>query len=141
MRIKKHFDVRQPPEVAASILKEEETLTGLFANSETEIVARDGDRLTVLSRYTLIGQEGEATFHFDYAQARLVTFEKVCNGRVWKQLSGSVRCRPLREGTRVEIEMDGRTKGLVPEFTIKLPLQEQLDQMTRGLKRRIETSD
>jgi hypothetical protein len=34
--------------------------------------------------------------------------------------------------------MDGKTKGFVPEFTIKTPLQKQLDDMATALKRRME---
>ncbi len=34
--------------------------------------------------------------------------------------------------------MDGRTKTFVPEFTIKGPMQEQLDQMAEGLRGAIE---
>ena len=42
------------------------------------------------------------------------------------------------EKTRVKITMDGRTKTLVPEFTIKGPMQEQLDGMAGALRKRIE---
>jgi hypothetical protein len=35
----------------------------------------------------------------------------------------------------VTIEMTGRTKTLVPEFTIKGPMQEQLEQMSESLLR------
>ena len=38
----------------------------------------------------------------------------------------------------VRIEMEGKTKGLVPEFTIKGPMQEQIEQMADALRRRIE---
>jgi hypothetical protein len=42
---------------------------------------------------------------------------------------------------RVRIDMEGKTKGFVPEFTIKTPLQKQLDDMARGLRRRMESRD
>ena len=40
--------------------------------------------------------------------------------------------------TLVRIEMEGRTKALVPEFTIKGPMQEQIEQMADALRRCIE---
>ncbi len=42
--------------------------------------------------------------------------------------------------TRVRIELEGRTRALVPEFTIKGPMQDQLEQMAKGLKRRLSAS-
>jgi hypothetical protein len=36
--------------------------------------------------------------------------------------------------------MDGRTKTFVPEFTIKGAMQDQLDQMARALRERLEGS-
>ena len=43
------------------------------------------------------------------------------------------------KGTSVSIELDGKTKTLVPEFTIKGPMQEQIDQMVTALKQRIKS--
>jgi hypothetical protein len=34
--------------------------------------------------------------------------------------------------------MEGTTKSLVPEFTIRTPMKEQLQQMTRSLRERLE---
>jgi hypothetical protein len=34
--------------------------------------------------------------------------------------------------------MEGKTKAFVPEFTIKAPLQKQLDDMAAALKKRME---
>ena len=34
--------------------------------------------------------------------------------------------------------MDGRTKALVPEFTIRGAMQEQIEQMATALRRRLE---
>jgi hypothetical protein len=41
----------------------------------------------------------------------------------------------------VRIEMDGRTKALVPEFTIKGAMRDQIDQMARALRERLEEDD
>ena len=40
--------------------------------------------------------------------------------------------------TRISVELDGKTKTLVPEFTIKGPMEEQIDQMVTALKRRLK---
>jgi hypothetical protein len=37
----------------------------------------------------------------------------------------------------VRIEMDGRTKPLVPEFTIKGPMRDQLERMARALREQL----
>jgi hypothetical protein len=41
----------------------------------------------------------------------------------------------------VRIEMEGRTKTLVPEFTIKGPMQDQIEEMAKALKQRIEAAE
>ena len=69
-----------------------------------------------------------------------VGFEKVCDGNVWRELVGSLTFRQRPRGTRVRLEMDGRTKGLVPEFTIKGPMEEQLAEMTDALRDQIEAA-
>jgi hypothetical protein len=81
-----------------------------------------------------------ATFHFTFQDDGSITFEKVCDGNVWRRLEGVVRFDEGGNGTRVRIEMEGRTKTLVPEFTIKGPMQDQLAQMAEALKRRIESA-
>jgi carbon monoxide dehydrogenase subunit G len=138
MRLSKEFDVTASRERAQEVLAEDATLTSLFPDTKTEIVARKGKRRTTKSVYKLLGQEGEATFHFDAEDDGGVTFAKVCDGRVWKELSGRVTLRERGPKLRVTIEMEGRTKGFVPEFTIKAPLQKQLDDMAAGLRKRME---
>ena len=64
-------------------------------------------------------------------------FEKVCDGHVWRELRGAVTLTERKDKTRVRIEIEGRTKTLVPEFTIRGPMQDQLDQMVKALKRRL----
>ena len=141
MRLSKEFDVSATRERACAVLGEDETLTSLFPDTVTEIVARAGRRRTAKSRYKLLGQDGEATFHFDAQEDGSVKFAKVCDGRVWKELSGSVTFSPRGPKLRVRIDMEGKTKGFVPEFAIKTPLQKQLDDMARGLRRRMESRD
>lgn len=140
MKLNKEFDVGASRDRACEVLAEDATLTSLFPDTETEIIARAGKRRTTRSQYKLLGQEGEATFHFDAQEDGSVHFQKVCNGRVWKELRGSVTLHERGPKLRVRIDMEGRTKGFVPEFTIKTPLQKQLDDMARALRRRMESA-
>ena len=138
MQLAKEFDVTATRARACEVLAEDATLTSLFPDTKTDIVARKASRRTTKSVYKLLGQEGEATFHFDTQQDGSVKFAKVCDGRVWKELSGRVTLSERGPKLRVRIEMEGKTKAFVPEFTIKAPLQKQLDDMASALKRRME---
>lgn len=137
MHLKKEFDVARAPAAAFRAAATDETLLGLFPETKTEIVASRGEERTVRSHYTALGQPGVATFHFRFVPEDEVRFEKVCDGRVWRELSGSVRFLKRGDGTRVRIEMDGRTRPLVPEFTIKGALKDQLEQMARALREQL----
>ena len=139
MRLVKEFEVRAPRERAIAVAAEDETLVGLFPGSETEIVEKRGARKTARSRYRALGREGEATFHFTFKPGGDVAFEKVCDGRVWRRLDGSLSFESSGPAaTLVRIEMEGKTKGLVPEFTIKGPMQDQIEQMAEALRRKIQ---
>lgn len=141
MDLQKQFDVNRSRDAAVEVTLEDATLIGLFPDSESEIIERAGDRRTLRSRYTALGQEGVATFHFDTLLDGSIRFEKVCDGRVWQELSGEVSFEETSDDrTRVRIEMHGRTKGLVPEFTIKGAMHDQLEQMSKSLRARIEAS-
>jgi hypothetical protein len=137
VHLEKEFDVGQEPEAAYQCVARDETLLGLFPETRTEIVDSAGDRRTLRSHYIALGQEGVATFHFTFIPDAEVRFEKVCDGRVWRELTGSVTFRSRGKKTRVRIEMDGRTKSLVPEFTIKGAMKDQLDQMAGALRRQL----
>ena len=135
--MEKEFDVDRPRAEAVALLADEGVLTDLFPDSTTEIVARKGQRKTIESHYTALGREGVATFHFDYEPGGDVSFEKVCDGRIWRELRGAVTLTERKQKTRVRIELEGRTKALVPEFTIRGPMQDQLDQMAKALRKRL----
>jgi hypothetical protein len=135
--MEKAFDVDRPRSDAAALLADDEVLCALFPDSKTEIVSRSAQRKTVKSHYTALGRAGVATFHFDFQPTGDVRFEKVCDGRVWRELRGAVTLVERKDKTRVQIELEGRTKALVPEFTIRGPMQDQLEQMAKVLKRRL----
>ena len=140
MHLEKQFDVRQAPDAAYRIVARDETLVTLFPETKTEIVASQGEQRRLRSHYTALGQPGVATFDFTFVPEGEVRFEKVCDGRVWRQLPGCVyfRRRGKKDVTRVRIEMDGRTKSLVPEFTIRSAMKDQLEQMAGALRERLE---
>ena len=138
MRLEKSFDVRCSREAATDLIGRDETLIHLFPDAQTEILESRGDRKTVCSHYRALGREGTATFHFDFLLDGDVRFEKVCDGNVWRELRGRLSFEERGPGTRVRIEMEGRTKSLVPEFTIKGPMKEQLESMARALRARLE---
>jgi hypothetical protein len=138
MHLEKEFDVRRAREDAVEIALRDETLVGLFPETRTAIVERKGDRRTLRSHYTALGQQGVATFHFDELLDGSVRFEKVCDGKVWRELKGDVSFEERSGGTRVRIELSGRTKPLVPEFTIKGAMHDQIEQMATALRACIE---
>ena len=137
MRISKQFDVERPRDAVVEVVAREEMLLGLFPDAKTEIISRDGDRITARTRYRALGLDGEATFHFTFLLDGGVRFEKVCDGNVWRALRGEMFFEESGNRTRVRIEMDGRTRPLVPEFTIKGAMQDQINQMAAALRERI----
>jgi carbon monoxide dehydrogenase subunit G len=138
MRLERRFQVSQPREKVIELIEKDETLTGLFPDTDTRVIDQSGDRKTTVSRYRALGREGEATFHFTFLVDGNVRFEKVCDGNVWRRLRGTLIFEERRDATRISVELDGKTKTLVPEFTIKGPMQEQIDQMVAALKRCIK---
>jgi len=141
MHLEKQFEVKRPREQAVAIAARDETLLGLFPDTKTELVAAKGTRRTTRTTYTALGRAGTATFHFDFRADGNVDFEKVCDGNVWRELRGTLSFHERAGSTRVRIEMDGRTKALVPEFTIKGAMRDQIDQMARALRERLEQDD
>ena len=138
MHLEKEFSVERPHADAARIAAQDDTLLGLFPDTRTEIVLREANRRTTRSHYTALGRAGTATFHFIFRDDGDVEFEKVCDGNVWRELKGTLRFRAQGKRTRVQISMYGRTKSLVPEFTIKGAMRDQIEQMADALRRRLE---
>ena len=141
MHLEKQFDVKRPRAETVAITARDETLLGLFPDTKTEILESTGKRRTARTTYTALGRENTATFHFDFRADGNIDFEKVCDGNVWRELRGTLTFSERAGSTRVRIEMDGRTKALVPEFTIKGAMRDQIDQMARALRERLEDAD
>lgn len=138
MRLEKHFDVTKGRDDAVAAAATEEAILTLFPDASSEVVGRSGDRVTVRTRYNALGRDGEATFHFTFLLDGGVAFEKVCDGRIWRKLRGTVEFEERGDATRVTIEMEGATRSLVPELTIRGPMNQQMEAMVAALRERIE---
>jgi hypothetical protein len=133
------FVVRRPKAELAQILASDATVTQLFP--DTEIVSSKGGARETKTRVSALGVESIVRFVFRGDADGGLRFEKICDGRVWRSLEGTIRLLPVNDATtRVRIEMEGSTKALVPEFTIRAPMKDQLQQMTRALRERLERS-
>ncbi len=141
MRLEKSFEVDRPPDFSSRIASLDETLLSLFADAKTEIVEREGNRRTTRTHYSALGREGVATFHFHSLPDGRISFEKVCDGNVWQELSGTVLFKKRGAGTEVTLKMLGRTKALVPEFAIRSPMRDQIEQMASALRACIEAAE
>ena len=138
MNLTEHFEVMRPRDDVVELLCRDETLLELLPQGDTMIVESDGDRRTTETRYRALGREGVATFRFTFQMDGSVRFEKVCDGNVWRKLEGLVFVTEIDdESCEVRIELSGKTKSLVPEFTIKAPMEAQIQEMTAGLEERL----
>jgi hypothetical protein len=141
VRLEKNFEVDRTPEFASRIASQDKTLISLFADTNTEIVESEGNRRTTRTHYSALGREGVATFHFHFLPNGHITFEKVCDGNVWQELSGTVSFEKRGSGTQVTLKMVGRTKALVPEFAIRAPMRDQIEQMASSLRACMEAAE
>ena len=137
MKFDSEFVVRRPKGDIAQVLAADATVVQLFP--DTEIVSSKNGVRETQTRVSALGVESLVRFLFRSAPDGGLRFEKVCDGRVWRSLEGAIRLTPVNDTTtRVQIEMEGATKALVPEFTIRAPMKDQLQQMTRALRERLE---
>ena len=140
MHLESQFNVMVPREIVVNTVSHEETLLNLFPDTRVEIIKSEGNKRTLLTHYSALGQEGTATFHFTFEDDGGVSFSKVCDGRIWKQLTGTVTFTTLGIVTRVHIKYVGTTKALVPEFTIRSPMEDQMEQTANALRKMIESA-
>ena len=141
MRLKEIFEVDRKPEFASRIAARDETLISLFDDAKTEIVEREDNRRTTRTHYHVLGKEGVASFHFHVLSDAHISFEKICDGKVWQELSGNLLFEKRGNGTQVTLKMVGRTKALVPEFAIRAPMRDQIEQMASSLRACIESAE
>lgn len=137
MELERRISLSKSCDTAVAALCSDETLLGLFPG-ETELVESKGDHRRTRTHYRALGREGEAVFDFDFLMDGSISFAKVCDGHVWRELSGSVRVEERGAGSELILELRGRTKSFVPEFTIKAPMEQQIEEMSGALRDMIE---
>jgi hypothetical protein len=140
MELERRVSVSRSSDDAVAVLCRDETLLGLFPG-DTEILESKGDHRRTRTHYRALGREGDAVFDFDFLMDGSVSFAKVCDGHVWRELSGSVRVEERGAGVEVILQMRGSTKSFVPEFTIKGPMEQQIDEMSDALRKMIESGE
>ncbi len=135
MHFESDFTVPRSRVEVATLLDDDETITSLLPG--TTIVPRDdGTRETRTP--SPLGQLRDIRFIFHRVEDGGLRFEKICDGNIWRSLDGQVRLEDVRTNiTRVQLQMDGRTRALVPEFTIRGPMRGQIEQMTKALRARL----
>ena len=130
-----HFEVMRSRDDVVELLCRDETLLGLLPQGDTTIVESDGDHRTTETRYRALGREGIVTFRFTFQLDGSVRFEKVCDGNVWRKLEGLVSAEEIDDTScEVRIELRGVTQALIPEFSIKAPLEQQIREMKTALE-------
>jgi carbon monoxide dehydrogenase subunit G len=137
MEIEKEFLVERSREAVASCLDDDESFAALFPDTSVERV----DEATRETRtpYPGPGRARDIRFIFRTRPDGDVDFEKVCDGNVWRSLVGQVKLEALdEEMTQVVLRMEGRTRAFVPEITIRIPMREQIEQMAKALRARLE---
>ena len=131
MNLTRRFEVLRPRDDVVDRLCRDETLLDLLTRGDTRIVERAGDRRTTRTSY--MGRQ--LTFHFTFLMDGNVRFEKVCDGNVWRELKGYVGVEELPgDRCEVSIELSGRTRSPIPEFTIKAPMEDQMRDMSEALE-------
>ena len=137
MKFENEFVVRRPVQACASLLEGDAMITSLFP--DTQIVSNAGGVRETRTRVTALGTETIVRFKFKTRPDGGMRFEKICDGRIWRSLEGNISLAAVNaETTRVQIALAGSTRSLVPEFTIKAPMKDQLQQMTRALRAQLE---
>ncbi len=85
------------------------------------------------------GRSRDIRFVFRSLPTGELHFEKICDGNIWRSLEGEVRIEIVDANmTRIVLSMQGRTRAYVPEMTIRMPMREQLEQMAKALRARLE---
>lgn len=137
MEFEREFAVRRGREALVAVLRDDKSLTSLMP--DTEIVERRGKERRTLTRAHVMGQSQEIRFVFEERDDGNLGFHKICDGKVWSSLEGAVELHPVTDAlTRVRIHMEGSTRAMVPEFTIRTPMRDQIDDMARALRARME---
>lgn len=134
MKLEREFPVERGRDEIVDALRDDAVLAHLLPDTRIE-PGKDGSRET-FTRYNALGQHRELHMIFHTEESGDLRFEKVCNGNIWRSLDGRIELESLEARvTNIRIAMEGRTKPLVPELTIRGTLESQLDQMVDSLQK------
>jgi carbon monoxide dehydrogenase subunit G len=137
MKLQKEFVVDRPRAQVAAAIDNERTLEKLLPGTRIESRV-DGVRET-FTPFSSLGSSREIRFLFQTLPDGNVRFEKVCDGNIWRFLEGHIRLDAIDERmTTVQLAMEGQTRGFVPEITIRAPMREQIEQMSKALRAELE---
>lgn len=138
MKLEKEFIVGRGRAELVAELEDDRTLEALFP--ATTVSHTDEGVRETRTPYSLLGQMRDIRFIFRTLPEGGLSFEKICDGNVWRSLEGAIRLEEIDERmTRVLLEMQGQTRPFVPEITIRVPLREQLEQMAKTLRAQFES--
>ena len=127
--------VSRSRDAVAALLDDDDAIASLFPDTKVESV---GDGVRETRTPAPVGSR-EVRFVWRTQPDGNLAFEKVCDGNVWRSLQGEVRLESVDAGTtRVRLHLEGRTRILVPELTIRAPLRAQIREMSAALQSRIE---
>ena len=139
MRVAKEFFVERSRDELSTILDEDSTFASLLPGMRVE--KHEGPRREIVVPNPAAGATRPFRFVFETLPEGNLRFEKICDGDVWRSLRGEIALeRSGQARTRVMLRLEGKTRALVPELTIRLPLREQVDQMTESLRTRLGIS-
>ncbi len=137
MKLEKEFFVKRDRKSLIEALEKDETFGALFPDTTVKRVTNRC--VETLTPFQQLGQDRDIRFVFDRQPDGNVRFHKVCDGNVWRSLEGEVRLEGNQPDlTRVRLLMQGTTRALVPEFTIRGPMQEQIQTMADSLRTQLE---
>ena len=137
MTFEKEFVVDRPREEVVADLDDDRTFAAFFPDTR---VTRKSERMRETSTpFRALGQSRDIRFVFATIPDGNVRFAKICDGNVWRSLEGEVRLEEKgAENTQIWLRMVGRTRTFIPELTIRSPMRDQIGQMARALRKRLE---
>ncbi|NRA01680.1 MAG: hypothetical protein HRU00_03665 [Myxococcales bacterium] len=136
MRVAKEFFVERDRGEILSLLDEDVTFESLFPGMR--VTKRDGPRREIVAPNPAPGTDHPVRFRFETLPDGNLRFDKICDGNIWRSLAGGIELEPSGHArTRVKLRLEGKTRSLVPELAIRLPMREQVDQMTESLRVRL----
>ena len=137
MKLEKEFVLARRREELVGAFDDDAIYESLFP--DTRVTSGGQGVRETRTPYAALGQSRELRLLFRTLPDGNVSFEKICDGNVWRSLEGELRLEPRGDRTRVVLRMEGRTRALVPELAIRGPLRQQLEQMAESLRKQLRS--